>query len=458
MQPLEEYFAPFRRNILGQDQHIETICGRRPIVYADWTAAGRAYAPIEHELQTHILPFFANTHTESTHTAAATTAAYEAAKQSIKSHVNAGPDDILLFCGSGMTAAVNKLQRLLGLRFPQALTQFTGPINVREFQRPVVFTTHMEHHSNQISWLETIATVETIRPNPEGVPDLDHLEYLVEKYKHRQTKIAAVTACSNVTGIETPYHAIAKKMHEHNGRCFVDFAASAPYVGIDMHPNVPGAHLDAIYFSPHKFLGGPGTPGILIVNKGLSQSSIPDHPGGGTILYSNPWQEHDYISDIEAREDGGTPPILQGIKAAACIRLKEEMGTENIRSRENEMLAMIFPRLAALRGITLLEPANRNRLAILSFCVHEMHHDKVVKQLNDHYGIQTRGGCSCAGPYGHHLLHIDSARSLAIRQRLKAGDANSKPGWVRLSLHPTMTAADLDYIAGAIETTVTGNV
>ncbi len=443
MQVLETYFSPFRRNILGEDQ---------PILYADWTAAGRAYMPIEQYLQTDILPLFANTHTETTYTAKATTKAYEAAKKIIKTHVNANQQDALLFCGSGMTAAVNKLQRILGLRFPEKLTQYTGPINIREADRPVVFVTHMEHHSNHISWLETIATVETIRPDDNGTPDLNHLVHLLKKYKARRTKIAAITACSNVTGIETPYHEIAKTMHSHNGRCFVDFAASAPYVAIDMHP--PNGHLDAIYFSGHKFLGGPGTPGILIFNKELYQNTVPDHPGGGTILYSNPWQEHDYFTDIETREDGGTPPILQAIKAAACIRLKEEMGIQNIRAREAEMLETLFPRLATLPGITLLEPKNRNRLAILSFCVKDTHHDTVVKQLNDNHGIQTRGGCSCAGPYGHHLLHIDPARSHAIRQRLKSGDTYNKPGWVRLSLHPTMTTTQLDYIADAIEATV----
>ncbi|HVU94034.1 MAG TPA: aminotransferase class V-fold PLP-dependent enzyme [Puia sp.] len=451
MQALESYFSPFRRNILGQDQCIDTNHGSKPLVYADWTAAGRAYMPIEQYLQSDILPLFANTHTETTHTAKATTKAYEAAKRTIKTHVNANENDALLFCGSGATAAVNKLQRILGLRFPERLTQYAGPITIREAGRPIVFVTHMEHHSNHISWLETIATVETIRPGEDGTPDLNHLQHLLGKYKARHTKIAAITACSNVTGIETPYHEIAKTMHEHKGLCFVDFAASAPYVAIDMHPSKTGAHLDAIYFSGHKFLGGPGTPGILIFNKELYQNTVPDHPGGGTILYSNPWQEHDYFADIETREDGGTPPILQAIKAAACIRLKEEMGIQNIRARENEMLETLFPRLAALPGITLLEPKNQDRLAILSFCVKDTHHDTVVKHLNDHHGIQTRGGCSCAGPYGHYLLHIDLDRSHAIRQRLEAGDTNSKPGWVRLSLHPTMTTAELGHIADAIE-------
>ena len=449
---LESWFAPFRRNILGGNKYIDTPQGRKPLVYADWTAAGRAYAPIEQGLLTKVLPLFANTHTETTATSTAMTSAYAAAKQTIKTHVNANKEDILLFCGSGMTAAVNKLQRLLGIRYPARLTEYTGPINIRDSTRPVVFLTHMEHHSNHISWLETIAVVEIILPDNTGSPDLNHLTHLLQKHRHRKTKIAAVTACSNVTGIETPYHAIAALMHEHDGFCFVDFAASAPYVAIDMHPAQTGSHLDAIYFSCHKFLGGPGTPGVLIFNQQLYKNPIPDHPGGGTILYSNPWQEHDYLPDTETREDGGTPPILQGIKAALCIRLKEEMGIGRIRQRENELLKTLFPRLTSIPGITVLEQNIRRRLGIVSFLVKDTHHDTAVRQLNDCFGIQLRGGCSCAGPYGHHLLQIDSRRSHSIRRSLLAGDTHSKPGWVRLSLHPTMPDSELDYILGAIET------
>ena len=451
---LEEGFSRFRRNIVGIDQCIDTPLGRKPLVYADWTAAGRAYAPIEQQLQKSILPYFANTHTGSTYTGAAMTAAYEEARTVIKKHVNAAPGDLLLFCGSGMTAAVGKLQRLLGLRFPARLTEYTGPIPIRESRRPLVLLTHMEHHSNHISWLETIATVEIIRPDAQGHPDLDHLAQLLEKYKQRKLKIAAITACSNVTGIETPYHAIAAQMHAHNGYCFVDFAASAPYVHIDMHPAQRGAHLDAIYFSGHKFLGGPGTPGVLIFNKQLYKNPVPDHPGGGTILYSNPWKEHDYLPDIEAREDGGTPPILQGIKAALAIRLKEEMGIDNILQREKQLLGRVFPALTAIPGVSILAPNDKHRLGIISFLVHNVHHDTFVQKLNDRFGIQTRGGCSCAGPYGHHLLQIDPTRSQTIREKLRAGDLHSKPGWVRLSLHPTMTDTELDYILDAIENCV----
>jgi selenocysteine lyase/cysteine desulfurase len=437
---LQEYFLPFAAHIIGNRQFFETPVGRSRIIYADWTAAGRGYLPIEKKIQQEILPFFANTHTGTTITARAMSAAYEEAKTIVKEHVHAAGDDVLLFCGSGMTDAVCRLQRMLGLR--------------EHSKEMVVFVTHMEHHSNHISWLETGATVEIIRPSEDGNVDLDHLRHLLERYRHQKTMIAAISACSNVTGIQTPHHAIASLMHGSGGYCFVDFAASAPYVTIDMHPPVSGGDLDAIYFSFHKFLGGPGTPGVLIFNRRLHTGSVPDRPGGGTLLYSNPWGGREYVPDIEQREDGGTPPILQAIKAALCIRLKEEMGVAQLLRREEEMVEHIFDRLPEIPGVALLAATQRRRLGIVSFIVEHAHYNLIVKILNDRFGIQTRGGCSCAGPYGHWLLNIDETRSGAIRDSLLAGDMSCKPGWVRLSVHPTMTDDELDFILDAIEITV----
>jgi selenocysteine lyase/cysteine desulfurase len=262
-----------------------------------------------------------------------------------------------------------------------------------------------------------------------------------------------VTACSNVTGIETPVHEIAAIMHEFDGLCFVDYACSAPYVPINMHPGPRSKDLDAIYFSSHKFLGGPGTPGVLVFNNKLYRNRIPDQPGGGTMLYSNPWGVHEYITDIEQREDGGTPPILQGIKAAMCIRLKEEMGVENMLVREKEMLCHLFNRLGGIAGVQILG-ATTKRLGIISFIVKNAHHNLIVRLLNDRFGIQARGGCSCAGTYGHLLLDIGEEQSYEILDSLRAGENSCKPGWVRLSIHPTMTDAELDYMADAVETTV----
>lgn len=452
---LQSYFAPFRQNIIGQQQTFETPFGKKKIVYADWTASGRAYQPIENCLQQNILPFVGNTHTGTTVTGTLMTKAYKEARVIIKQHVNAGDNDALLFCGSGMTSAVNKLQRILGLRLPEQITGYTArSIEIDDALRPVVFVTHMEHHSNHISWLETIATVEIIPCTDDGNVSLNGLLLLLHKYRQRKHKIAAVTACSNVTGIETPYHAIARLMHQHNGLCFVDFACSAPYVPVDMHPADKDGYLDAIYFSMHKFLGGPGTPGILIFNKNLYNNAVPGEPGGGTVLYTNPWQEREYISDIEQREDGGTPPFIQAIKAAMCVRLKETMGTNNVLAREKQLVALTLNQLAAIKKVQVLQDGYTNRLGVIAFVIQGAHYNLAVKILNDRFGIQTRGGCSCAGTYGHKLLNVGKTASHQILQALLKGDMQQKPGWIRLSLHPTMTDEEILFITNAIEETV----
>ncbi|MEI7627940.1 MAG: aminotransferase class V-fold PLP-dependent enzyme [Bacteroidota bacterium] len=473
---LELYFEKFRKNIIGQDQNFISPLGEKKIIYADWTASGRCYKPIEDILQQELMPFLANTHTETTITGTLMTKAYEEAKWIVKKHVGADKDDVLIFCGSGMTGAVNKLQRILGLKMPERIMDYVkkGMIpkketlkeNVRSIHqffndylqiddelKPIVFVTHMEHHSNQTTWLETIATVEIIKSDAEGNVDLIYFRKLLEKYKYKKNKIAAITGCSNVTGIQTPYHEIAKLIHEFDGLCFVDFACSAPYININMHPTENGAHLDAIYFSPHKFLGGPGSSGVLIFNKKIYKNIIPDQPGGGTVVYTNPWKVHEYIADIEHREDGGTPPFLQGIKVAMSVKLKEAMGVENIQKREEELLEIIFERFSKMDTVELLEGNNKKRLGVISFIVKGAHYNLIVKILNDRFGIQTRGGCACAGTYGHLLLHVNEIESYELLDMIHTGDLSCKPGWIRLSIHPTMTNAEVVYIMDAIEDT-----
>lgn len=471
---LEKYFEPFRKNIIGYNQPFDSPFGKKRILYADWTASGRCYAPIEERMQQEIMPYLANTHTETTITGTLMTRAYEEAKRIVKKHVQADEQDVLIFCGSGMTGAVNKLQRILGLRMPERIMDyvqkgklpdiektdaikihniFTDYLQLDDDLKPIVFVTHMEHHSNQTTWLETIAAVEIIPSDENGNVDLDRFRDLLEKYKHKKNKIAAITGCSNVTGIQTPYHQVAKVIHEYGGLCFVDFACSAPYIHIDMHPSGENTHLDAIYFSPHKFLGGPGTAGVLIFNKKMYSNVIPDQPGGGTVVYTNPWKVHEYITDIEHREDGGTPPFLQGIKTALCIKLKEKMGVENMLQREEELLHIIFERLSKIRNIEILEADKQNRLGVISFVVTGVHYNLFVKLLNDRFGIQTRGGCACAGTYGHMLLHVDEIRSYEVLESIHAGNLSCKPGWVRLSIHPVMTDAEIGFILDGIEET-----
>lgn len=471
---LQEYFQPFRDNVIGIDTCFDSPYGVQKIVYADWTASGRAYKPIEDRIVNEIMPLLANTHTETTATGTAMTRAYKAAKQIIKKHVNANQDDVLIFAGSGMTGAVNKLQRLLGLRIPERIMDYVKPgklpsleelkgsglkihslfsnyLEVDENLKPLIFVSHMEHHSNQTSWLETIADVVIIPNNEDGNINLEELERLLSKFENRTNKIVAITGCSNVTGIQTPYHEVAKITHQHNGLCFVDFACSAPYVSINMHPEDEEASLDAIFFSPHKFLGGQGTPGILIFNKKLYKNIIPDQPGGGTVTYTNPWKHHEYITDIEHREDGGTPPFLQGIKAALAVKLKEEMGVDKMLKREEELLDIIFEKLPQIPGIEILEGQNKNRLGVISFILKGGHFNLVVKLLNDKFGIQTRGGCACAGTYGHILLHVDELHSYEILDEMHKGDLSCKPGWIRMSVHPLMTNDEVHYILNGIE-------
>ncbi len=444
---LERYFERFRKNTVGHDHPVATPFGNRRLVYADWTATGRLYRPVEQLLVDMFGPFYGNTHSGSSETGRVMTEAYAAARDIIKAHVNASADDVLIPCGYGMTAAVNKLQRLLGLRVPERLQQYT---NFGGESRPLIIVTHMEHHSNHTSWLETLADVAVIRPDPRGLVDLDNLNDILECHRSRPLKIGTFTACSNVTGIKPPYQQMARIMHEHGGLCFVDFSSSAPYVDVDMHPGNGAAHLDGLFFSPHKFLGGPGSCGVLVFGSSIYSNRAPDQVGGGTVKWTNPWGGRRFYDEIEVREDGGTPGILQTVKAALAIRLKEQMGTAKMLRREEEMLEVLLPGLSSINGVRVLAGDIRERLPIVSFYVEGMHYNLVVKVLNDYYGIQSRGGCSCAGTYGHFLLNIGREGSKAITDRIDRGDLSGKPGWVRISLHPTMRTGDVQYILDAI--------
>ncbi len=444
---LELYFDQFRKDVIGINQSFESPFGEQKIIYTDWTASGRLYRPIEEKLINQFGPFVANTHTETTVSGTAMTMAYHKARHIIKHHVNATEDDVLITDGTGMTGVVNKFQRILGLRIPENLKEFTTIPNAI---KPIVFISHMEHHSNQTSWLETIADVEVIPANKEGLFCLNELKKLLEKYKDRSFKIASITSCSNVTGIRTPYHEVAKIMHQNKGVCFVDFACSGPYVEINMHPDAE-SYLDAIFFSPHKFLGGPGSSGVLIFNKNLYKNNVPDCPGGGTVSWTNPWGEHKYIDNIEDREDGGTPGFLQVIKTALAIQLKEKMGIKNILDREHELVHFIFSELNAIDNLHILAHQHQDRLGVISFYIDDLHFNLGVKILNDKFGIQTRGGCSCAGTYGHYLLHVDQETSHNLVYQISLGELIKKPGWIRMSIHPTTTSQEIQLVCKSIK-------
>lgn len=447
----EKHFAFFRKNVIGINAEFNSPYGIQKVVYADWIASGRLYGPIEDKIRNQFGEMVGNTHSESTETGSCMTHAYHLAHQMIKQHVNASENDVIITAGSGMTSVLSKFMRILGVRLPERLKKYCA---IPQSERPVVFITHMEHHSNHTPWLESLADVVLLPPDEDLLVCPESLRQEIVKYNDRKLKIGSFSACSNVTGIHTPYRELAEIMHEHGGYCFIDFAASAPYVDIDMHPSEANQHLDAIFFSPHKFLGGPGSPGVLIFNKKLYKNRIPDHPGGGTVTWTNPWGEHHYIDDIELREDGGTPGFLQTIKAALAIRLKEEMNVGKMHDREQLLVNMAFKGLRSIPGLHILADKIENRLGVFSFYVKGVHHNLLVKILNDRFGIQVRGGCSCAGTYGHYLLHVKKDISKKITDAIDRGDNSLKPGWIRLSLHPVMTEYELNYIISAINETV----
>lgn len=445
---LERYFSTFRNNTIGFDQFFRTPYGLQKMIYADWIASGRLYRPIEDTIINSIGPFLGNTHTETSENGKRMTQAYHLAHQRIKEHVNAEKNDVILTTGFGMTGAIVRFQRILGLK---TCGRISHRPCLNEMERPVVFVSHMEHHSNQTTWYETCADVVVIEPGKDLLVDLNKLEEALIRYKDRKLKIGSFTACSNVTGIRTPYRAMARLMHQYNGLAFIDFAASAPYDLIDMHPDDPMEKLDAIFFSPHKFLGGPGSSGVLIFDSALYHSVAPDQPGGGTVDWTNPWGEYKYIDNIEIREDGGTPGFLQAIRTALSLELKNQMGITRMHDREKELLEIAFKGLRTIPGLHLLAGSVEDRLGVISFYIDSAHYNLVVKLLSDRFGVQVRGGCACAGTYGHYLLDVSYQQSKEITDTINRGDLSRKPGWVRLSLHPTMNDDELYYILDAIK-------
>jgi len=447
-QDLEAYFQQFRKNIIGDVCTFESRNGKQDLLYADWIASGRLYEEIEKTMCEKIGPMVANTHSFSSETGKASTYAYKHARQIIKRHVNANENDILVTTGTGMTAAISKLQRLMGLKWPGAVKD---KITLAPEERPVVFITHMEHHSNHVPWMETIADVVILDASPECLVDPSYLEKELKKYANRPLKIGSFSACSNVTGIITPYTRLAEIMHAHGGYCFLDFAASAPYVAIDMHPANPAHKIDAIFFSPHKFLGGPGTCGVLVFDKELYKAEVPDNPGGGNVKWTNPWGDYGYCDDIETKEDGGTPGFLQVMRAALSIRLKEKMGVENMKNRETQLLDLCFKNLREIPNVFILGDNAEKRIGCISFGVEGIHYNLIVRLLNDRFGIQVRGGWSCASTYSHHLFKMLEDNSKAVVDGIKTKNLSNKPGWVRISLHPVTTDAEVIRFCEAVK-------
>ncbi|WP_299444667.1 aminotransferase class V-fold PLP-dependent enzyme [uncultured Phycicoccus sp.] len=450
--------ALVRDAVIGEDHVMETPYGRRRVTYADYTASGRALAFIEDFIRDEVLPAYANTHTESSGTGLQTTRLREDARRVIHAAVHGDADTVVVFAGSGCTGAIDKLIGVLGLRIPSALEdRWSLSSHIPADQRPVVLIGPYEHHSNEIPWRETIADVVTIHEDADGRIDTADLGARLTEYADRPLVIGSFSAASNVTGIVSDTHGISALLHRHGALAFWDFAAAGPYVDIEMaapEGGDPLAYKDAIFLSPHKFIGGPSTPGVLVARRELFGNRVPVVPGGGTVAYVNP-EDHAYLADPEHREEGGTPAIIESIRAGLVFQLKDAVGVDTIRAREERFLERAVTAWRAEPAIEILGNLDAERLSIVSFVVRSpagrhLHHNFVVALLNDLFGVQSRGGCSCAGPYGHRLLGIDLERSHEFEREITGGCEGIKPGWVRVNFNYFISDTVADYIVEAV--------
>lgn len=465
MDPLapevEARLDALRADVIGADALVEGPFGPRRVAYADHIASGRPLASIEDALREAVLPTYANTHTEDSATGARTTRLANDAARYLKRSLHAGPDYAIAFPGTGSTGAIKRLQEILGVAVPCSRRDALLA-SLPEAERPVVFVGPYEHHSNEVSWRESLAEVAVVPLAADGRLDLAALERIVSDPRWGdRPKIGSFSAASNVTGILTDVPAVARVLRRHGAVVAFDFAASAPYVDVDVMAG-SDAQVDAAMLSPHKFLGGPDSPGLLLFHRDLYRLRAPTTAGGGTVSYVGP-EDHAFLGDVEAREDAGTPAIVQRIRAAMAFRVKERVGLDLVREREEAWTRRALDRMRAHPGIVVLGPTEVPRLGVISFLLRDagaaaaerqdrtLHPRFVIRLLSDLFGVQGRAGCSCAGPYGHELLRIDPDRSAAYRAAIEAGFEGVKPGWARLSFHWLADRDEVDFLLDAVE-------
>lgn len=453
---VEENIAILRDNIVGSYKKFQTPFGHKPLIYCDWTASGRCLSNVESYVLQNVMPFYGNTHTTTSVTGHQSTCFRHEARQLVAEMVNAkvtgkAANDVVLFCGSGTTGAVDKLIRILG--FQSVLSE-----EISEF-RPVVFTSIFEHHSNLIPWREINAKIIFIGVDHEAGVNLKELEEHLQAHGDSKIKIGTFTAASNVTGVLVDTNKVSILLHRYGALAFFDYATAAPYTKIDMNPadHSNESYKDAIFFSGHKFLGGPGCSGVLIVKKWLlpqSNESPSSNGGGGTVFYVTD-KFHRYLSNREEREEGGTPEIINDIKIGLVCHLKNSIGVDWIERKEYEINQYVSARLVANNKVVLLGPqTNQKKLPIFSFLIRcdqkFLHFHYVSVLLNDIFGIQCRGGCMCAGPYAQFLLGIDCVANEQFEAALLDKHEVLRPGFTRVSFPYWMTPKEIDYILDAI--------
>ncbi len=428
-----------RDGLIGEGTMIPSPTGTVPLVYADYVASGRALQQVENFVQVHVLPFYANTHTEDSFCGRYTGQLREAARAEIAKLTGAGEGNSVVFTGSGATSGLNRLVALL---------------NVNKAENPVVFIGPYEHHSNILPWRESKAKVVEIPETSCGGPDLQALAAALTEHADADFKIGSFSAASNVTGVITDTDTVTRLLKSHGALAVWDYAGGGPYLSIDMATGTD-AQKDAIVLSPHKFPGGPSASGVMIVRDNAVQRSTPTWPGGGTVAFVSPW-EHEYLPDIISREEAGTPNIIGDIRAALAFIVKDVIGQQLIETREAELNAMAIKGWADNPFMTLLGTEMEHRLPIFSFLVHDaaghsIHYAEVTQKLSDYYGIQSRGGCACAGPYGHRLLEVDKPHSESLHRQLSAGKLEVKPGWIRLNFSYLMNDNTAQYIINSVD-------
>jgi selenocysteine lyase/cysteine desulfurase len=455
--PIDGAMTWVRHNVFGQNLTVPGPFGPHPRRYFDYTASGLPFRPIEDQLAKQVLPYMSNTHSSSSYASEIITAFVEQAHQKVRRALRGTDDDVVVFTGSGATGAVNKLITAMGLRVGGSLADhldWTQHIPVEK--RPIVLLTRMEHHSNDLPWRESICDIEYIGYDEQGRAnwrDVDRI-LMSPEYRDRPLKIGTFTAASNVTGVLNDTKQLAAAMHAHGGLAFFDFAAAAPYIDVDLHPeDKPAYQKDAVFISVHKFTGGPQSPGLLVANKAVFAGRTPAEPGGGTVLYTSPW-EYRYLDDVQQREQSGTPAIVSVIRAGLAFDLKTELGTARLQTFEEHCVTRVSLAWRNHPKVRILgpDPLTVPRLGILSLILDhgDLHHNLAVRLLNDLYGIQVRGGCMCAGTYGHDLLDIGKAQSKSIREMLDEGNIAAKPGWIRVSFGPAVSPDDLEILVEAI--------